>query len=44
MIERNYAKDIEGLFTRIIGKISALTILQYMNYKITTLLEELNMR
>ena len=33
MIERNYAKDIEGLFTRIIGKISALTILQYMNYK-----------
>lgn len=33
MIERNYAKDIEGLFTRIIGKISALTILQYINYK-----------
>lgn len=33
MIERNYAKDIEGLFTRIISKISALTILQYINCK-----------
>lgn len=33
MIIRNYAKDTEGLFTRIIGKISALTILQYINYK-----------
>lgn len=32
MIIRNYAKDTEGLFTRIIGKISALTILQYINY------------
>ena len=32
MIVRNYAKDTEGLFTRIIGKISALTILQYINY------------
>ncbi len=31
MIVRNYAKDTEGLFTRIIGKISALTILQYIN-------------
>lgn len=27
MIMRNYAKDTDGLFTRIIGKISALTIL-----------------
>ena len=33
MLVRNYAKDTEGLFTRIIGKISALTILQYINYK-----------
>lgn len=33
MIGRNYANDIEGLFTRIIGKISAMTILQYINYK-----------
>lgn len=33
MIIRNYAKETEGLFTRIIGKISAFTILQYINYK-----------
>ena len=33
MIIRNYAKDTDGLFTRIIEKISALTILQYINYK-----------
>ena len=33
MIIRNYAKDTDGLFARIIGKISALTILQYINYK-----------
>ena len=33
MIIRNYAKDTQGLFTRIIGKISALIILQYINYK-----------
>lgn len=33
MIMRNYAKDTDGLFTRIIRKISALTILQYINYK-----------
>lgn len=31
MIIQNYAKDTEGLFTGIIRKISALTILQYMN-------------
>ena len=30
---RNYAKDTDGLFTQIVGKISALTILQYINYK-----------
>ena len=29
MIIRNYAKDTDGLFARIIGKISALTILQW---------------
>ena len=33
MIIRNYAKDTKGLFTRIIGKISALTILPYINLK-----------
>ncbi|MBQ8266605.1 MAG: IS982 family transposase, partial [Bacteroides sp.] len=31
MIIRNYAKDTIGLFTRIIGKIGAFTILQYVN-------------
>ena len=31
MLIRNYAKETEGLFTRIIGKISAFTILQYIN-------------
>ena len=30
---KDYAKDTDGLFARIIGKISALTILQYINYK-----------
>lgn len=33
MIIRNYVKDTDGLFARIIGKISAFTILQYINYK-----------
>ncbi|SDB78032.1 transposase, partial [Bacteroides ovatus] len=32
MIVRNYAKDTVGLFTRILGKISAFTILQYINH------------
>ncbi|MEA4887686.1 MAG: IS982 family transposase, partial [Bacteroides graminisolvens] len=27
-----YAKDTVGLFTRILGKISAFTILQYINH------------
>jgi hypothetical protein len=31
MIIRNYAKQTEGLFTRVISKISALTLLQYIN-------------
>ena len=32
IIFRNYAKQTLGQFTRIIGKISAFTILQYINY------------
>ena len=28
---RNYAKNVNGLFTRVIGKISAFTVLQYIN-------------
>lgn len=31
MLIRNYAKDTDRLFARIIGKISAFTILQYIN-------------
>ena len=31
MMIRNYAKETKGLFARIISKISALTILQYIN-------------
>lgn len=31
MLGRNYAKDIDGLFTRTLAKISALTALQYIN-------------
>ena len=33
MLIRNYEKDNDGLFAPIIGKISALTILQYINDK-----------
>ena len=32
LIIRNYAKITNGLFARIIGKISALTVLQYANF------------
>ena len=32
VVIRNYAKITNGLFARIIGKISALTVSQYMNY------------
>ena len=32
MAIRNYAKITDGLFARIIGKISALTVLQYINF------------
>ena len=31
LLIRNYAKNVYGLFTRIIGKISAFTVLQYIN-------------
>jgi len=32
LVIRNYAEITNGLFARIIGKISALTILQYVNF------------
>jgi len=32
MLKRNYAKSLEGLITRLITKIAAVTILQSMNY------------
>ena len=32
LVIRNHAKIMNGLFARIIGKISALTILQYVNF------------
>ncbi len=32
MVIRNYAKQTDGLFARIIGNISALTVAQYINY------------
>ena len=32
LVIRNYAKIANGLFARIIGKMSALTVLQYVNY------------
>ena len=32
MVIRNYAKITTGLFARIIGKVSALTVLQYINF------------
>lgn len=31
LLIHNYAKNIDGLFTRNIGKISAFTVLQYIN-------------
>ena len=40
---RNYAKITNGLFARIIGKISALTILQYVNFINISPLAELSM-
>ena len=33
MLKRNYAKTIEGLNTRLISKIAAVTILQYINHQ-----------
>jgi hypothetical protein len=32
MLKRNYAKSLEGLITRLITKIAAVTVLQSMNY------------
>lgn len=32
LVIRNYVKITNGLFARIIGKISALTVFQYVNY------------
>ena len=32
LVIRNYAKKTNGLFARIIGEISVLTILQYVNF------------
>jgi hypothetical protein len=32
LLKRNYAKTTNGLFTRINSKISAITVLQYLNY------------
>ena len=34
MLNRNYAKQIEGFITRIISKISAFTFMQYVNYSL----------
>ena len=34
MLNRNYAKQIDGFMTRIISKISAFTIMQYVNYSL----------
>jgi hypothetical protein len=33
MLKRNYAKKIQGLSVRILCKITAVTVLQYINYK-----------
>ena len=32
MIRRNYAKSFDGFKTRILSKITALTIIQYLNF------------
>ena len=32
LVIRNYAKETCGLFVRIVGKVSAMTALQYINY------------
>ena len=34
MLNRNYVKQIEGFMTKIISKISAFTIMQYVNYSL----------
>jgi hypothetical protein len=35
MLLRNYAKDVAGIFIRVLAKITSITALQYMN-KINT--------
>ena len=32
LLIRNYAKETCGLFARVVGKISVMTALQYINY------------
>jgi len=32
MLKRNYAKIFEGLLTRIMAKVAAVTVLQYINH------------
>ena len=32
LLIRNYAKETGGLFARVVGRISAMTALQYINY------------
>jgi hypothetical protein len=31
LLLRNYAKDVTGIFTRILAKIASMTALQYLN-------------
>lgn len=33
LLVRNYAKDVIGIFTRVLAKVSAMTVLQYINKK-----------
>jgi hypothetical protein len=44
MLIRNYAKNANGLFSRVLAKVSAMTVLQYINKLLTiSLLEESSM-
>ena len=40
---RNYAKLFHSLFTRMAGKIIAMTVMQYFNFSIIVLSAKLNM-
>ncbi|KAA6307115.1 hypothetical protein EZS27_041220, partial [termite gut metagenome] len=31
LLLRNYAKDVKGIFTRVLAKITSMTALQYLN-------------